>query len=158
MSTTAPTAIAWWMAAHLLLGVSLAHAGSTGSCMILVRQIDGLPGKQARFWCSKSQGPCRGKMQIESDGQVLTLFIKATSIPGNIYLKFFTRDHDLSVGSDPYLHLAVGGAGKLHETIGVSIASSLAPEDNPSALSHRPILRAPGEILAVLRIDIDLDR
>jgi hypothetical protein len=97
-------------------------------------------------------------MEITAEGRATTLFIKASSIPGNVYLKFLTADHDLAVGSDPYLHIGVGEAGNISETVVVSIASQLSPVDNRTALSHRSVLRAPGEPLATLRVDIDLDR
>jgi len=159
MSTLAPRTIAWRaLAAFLLFGVRLVHAGSSGSCTILVRRIDGLPAQQARILCSAAQSPCHGQLQVTSDGRTTALFIKASSSPGNVYLKFYTADHDLSVGSNPYLHLAVGEAGSVHRTVGVSIASEFAQDDNPTALNHRPVLRAPGQILAVLRVDIVLDR
>lgn len=97
-------------------------------------------------------------MRIRAEGRAITLFVKASAIPGNVYLKFVTEQNDLAIGSNPYLHMAVGEAGRFHQTVAVSVAPELSPTDNPTALSHRPILRAPGRVLAVLRVDIDLDR
>ena len=143
--------------ACFLVVASAGYARSLGSCTILVRQVDGIPGQQARFTCSQQQSPCLSHFLINSDGRPVTLFVKVSSIPGNLYFKFLTEENELTVGSHPYLHLGVKDTGKTHDTVFIYIASNFARQDNPTELSHRAILRAPGQFLTAVRLEVDFD-
>jgi hypothetical protein len=145
--------------ACFLVVASVGYGRSPGSCTILVRQVDGIPGQRAQFSCSEEQSPCLSHFLINSYGRPVTLFVRATSIPGNLYVKFVTEENDLSIGSHPYLHLAVKNTGELHQTLFIYDASNFAQEDNPTALLHLPVLRAPGpgQFLTAVRLDVDFD-
>lgn len=145
--------------ACFLVVASVSYARSPGSCTILVRQVNGIPGKRAQFSCSKEQGPCIGGFLINNMGRQVRLFIEVTSIPGTLYLKFFTEENDLSIGWNPYLYIGVKDTGTFHRTLFLYDASDFARQDHPTALSHRAVVRAPGleQFLTAVRLDVDFD-
>ena len=79
---------AWLAGACFLVVASVGYGRSPGSCTILVRQVNGIPGKRAQFSCSKEQSPCIGGFLINDNGRSVFLFIKVTSLPSNLYLNF----------------------------------------------------------------------
>ena len=122
---------------------------------IAIRPVDGPSAKSATLICSdETKTACIGQIELYVDGKPVAVAVIVLLMPGNAYFRFRTGDDDLLVGSQHYAHVAVGRVPSKTTRIALAEAASLAPDDSPNSVVHRPVPRNPGTILARLQIDI----
>jgi len=132
--------------------VACAHAEQYD---IAVRQIGDHRGKLETISCSdNAKEPCYGHVELSVAGKTISIMMIALLTPGNAYLRFRAREKDLLVGSQAYVHVAIGRGPSETTRVVLAETSPVFRHDAPDSLYRRPVLRYPDMMLATVQIDV----